>query len=81
MSSLSQGKLHLILLTDMPPKDKKRPIETDIDHDHVGLHDHNGAMSASNSDSLRDVIRQELHELKSGIQDKLDLVIHNQESL
>ena len=71
----------------MPPKkDKKRLVSTDttdsseaVDHDDQRLSD--VIPTASITDSALGMLRQELLEMKSGIQKRLDVVITNQESL
>ena len=65
----------------MPPKkDKKRLVSNDSTDTHdIQLSD--GTLPTSISDSILDVIRQELKDMKCCIQDKLDVVITNQQSL
>lgn len=64
----------------MPQKKGKKRLDSSDDHAHDDLHAE-GTTTESNSDTLFSILRQELHDMKSGIQDKLDTVISNQQSL
>ncbi len=66
----------MLLKFNVPPKkDKKRIVSNDSND---GTHD--SAIPTSISDSIL-VIRQELQDMKCSIQEKLDIVMTNQQSL